>query len=180
MQPSSTLSGIRHDLTAAREALRAAFDAVPESRRQDAPGDGGWSAAGVIEHLAVIEEKAAATLRPLVEGAPPAPAGQTATPLDAARITDRSDGRRAAPEFSHPTGVVDATLAWAALERTRRSLETVLDLAEGKDLTAIGRDHPVLGRIDGYQWLALLGAHERRHVGQLRGLSDALRATEPQ
>ena len=40
--------------------------------------------------------------------------------------------------------------------------------ADGRDFTAVSREHPTLGTLDGYQWVASIGGHEARHTAQIR------------
>jgi hypothetical protein len=42
-----------------------------------------------------------------------------------------------------------------------------MEEADGIDLGLLQFPHPVLGRIDMYQWILYLGKHERRHIAQI-------------
>lgn len=173
--PESPLTEIRSLLAADRASLRAAVERVPATARRERPAPGRWSVAEVLEHLAIVEERTVAALTPLVSAAPPIDAPRTATELDRTALRDRTV-RVMAPEMIQPSGQLDADAAWAALERSRSALLALLDVAEGRDLTAIGRAHPRLGQLDGYQWLASIGGHEERHAAQIVEAADALAA----
>ena len=52
-----------------RALLTAAFDAVPAGARDRRPAPGEWSAAGVIEHLAIVEQRVAGFTSTLIAAA---------------------------------------------------------------------------------------------------------------
>lgn len=179
MSGQSPLVAVRAALDTDRAGLRAAVERVPVSHRQEKPADGRWSVAEVLEHLAIVEARTVAALTPMVADCPVVGAAATATPLDRTLLRDRTT-RVAAPDLIQPTGTLDAQQAWAALETSRRDLLTLLAAAEGRDLTTIGRTHPRLGQIDGYQWISSIGGHEERHTLQILEIAADLRArTEP-
>ena len=96
--------------------------------------------------------------------------GGEATAIDRAALANRTT-RITAPDPIQPTGTVNADEAWAALERSREQLFGLLEAAEGRDLTQITRPHPVLGLLDGYQWIAAIGGHEERHMAQIEEIA---------
>jgi hypothetical protein len=171
----SPLAAVRASLAADRANLRAAVERVPAAARGRRPAPDRWSVAEVIEHLAIVEERTVGALAPLVATAPPLGTPRLATHLDRTALRDRTL-RVVAPELIQPSGTVDADTAWAALDRSRAALLAVLDTAEGRDLTTIGRTHPRLGQLDGYQWIASIGGHEERHAAQILEIADALAA----
>lgn len=173
MADNSLLDPLRRQLAADRETLRTAVEGVPADKRQQKPAPDRWSVADVIEHLAIVEERTAAMMQPLLSNVPALAGAGTVTPFDRTEIRDRSV-KVSAPEMIHPSGTTDASAAWARLERSRAALLSIVDLCEGRDLAAIERTHPRLGKIDGYQWLASIGAHEERHAGQIVEIGQQL------
>jgi hypothetical protein len=175
--PESPLDGIRSGLAADREALRAAVDRVPPLLRRERPSDGRWSVAEILEHLAIVEGRSASALAAQVAAAPVL--SEPATPTTASRLRrstlDRAH-RVAAVESFTPSGTVDADAAWTALQASRHQLLAILDAAEGRDLSTIVRQHPALGPMDGYQWFAMIGAHEARHTQQILEIADEFAA----
>jgi hypothetical protein len=88
--------------------------------------------------------------------------------LDAAilaRTADRSV-RIQAPERGLPTG------RWGtpgSLEQLLSARGKVIDFARSADyLRDRVQQHPVLGLLDGHQWLLAVGAHTERHTKQIR------------
>lgn len=173
MTTDSPVERLRADLAADRDALCAAVERVPEPLRSRKPAPDRWSVAEVLEHLGIVEQRSVAALASVVATATAATASHAPTPLDRAAMRDRSQ-RVTAPEMIQPTGTVDAATAWAALERSRASLLALLDTCEGRDLTTVGRTHPRLGQIDGYQWIASIGSHEERHALQIIEIAEEL------
>jgi hypothetical protein len=163
-------------LDAQRAELRAAFESVPTLQRDRVPA-GGWSAAGIIEHLAIVEKRISSRLTVLIAEA--SVAGLGAEPssepllssLDVGRVADRKS-RAAAPEATHPTGL-SADAAWAALEEAGKQVRGVLHANDGLALGTLSMPHPLFGPWSAWHWLAFVGAHEARHAAQIRGIIDA-------
>jgi hypothetical protein len=174
MTSPDPIAVLRAALADDRRALREAVELVPSGRRRERPGEGRWSVAEVLEHLAIVEERSVAIIAKLVADAPArSAAGSTdPTPLDRTALRDRSR-RVSAPEVIQPTGTIDAGEAWARLERSRLELEVTIAAAADRDLTKVNRTHPALGQIDGYQSIGAIGGHEERHAAQIREIARA-------
>lgn len=87
--------------------------------------------------------------------------------LDHLGFTDR--GRRiVAPERVAPEPNPDFSASWASLQAVRQRLLRAVTSVDGRDLTVISAPHPVLGPLNGYQWVLFIGQHEERHLSQLR------------
>ncbi len=95
------------------------------------------------------------------------------TPLNRVPMRNRSNAINA-PDPIQPTGTMTTDQAWAALERSRANLFAAIDNAKGRDLKAVVRQHPVLGPLDGYQWIAAVGGHEERHALQIIEIAEQL------
>jgi hypothetical protein len=175
MTELSPLTAIRALLTADRATLRAAFDQIPAGLHGRRPAPDRWSAAEILEHLATIETRIVMMLGALIPTAPDRTGSASRPALDGtvAAIKDRTN-RIVAPEALQPTGTIPPDASWAALERSRISLFALLDGAEHRDLSQVSRPHPVLGPLDGYQWIAAVGSHEVRHAAQLVEIADVL------
>ena len=158
-----------------RNALREAVDAVPEAQRGQPPEPGRWSVADVLEHLALVESRFTTTLanrlaearaQGLAEERDTSPIVGT---FDQTTVLDRSN-RREAPEVVRPQGL-DWKSAWSRLEDTRRSFLDVFLSADGLALADVAYVHPRLGSLNLYQWGVWMGAHEGRHVEQIREIA---------
>ena len=180
MTPSSPIRTLVAELEADRERLRAAVERVPHALREQRPAPDRWSVAEVLEHLSIVEVRIAGIVVDLAAKAPPltdrgggaaSPSGPVA--LDRTSLRDRRQ-RFEAPELIRPTGGPDAATAWEALERSRATLLAAAASAEGRDLAAVGRRHPAIGSLNGYQWIASVGGHEERHTLQIEEIGAAL------
>jgi uncharacterized damage-inducible protein DinB len=158
-----------------RNALREAVDAVPEAQRSQPPEPGRWSVADVLEHLALVEGRFTTTLgNRLAEARAQGLAEERETSpivgtFDQAAVLDRTT-RREAPEVVRPQGL-DWKSAWSRLEDTRRSFLDVFLSADGLALADVAYVHPRLGSLNLYQWGVWMGAHEGRHVEQVREIA---------
>lgn len=182
MSASPSLATLRAALAADRARLRAAVDTIPVDARQTRPSPERWSVAEVLEHISLVEGRVAMLLGALVPDAPRLEAGVTgtATVLDRTGLRNRST-RINAPAAIQPTGSLSASEAWAALEKTRQQLLVVIDRIEAEhvDLSKVSRAHPVLGPLDGYQWIEATGGHEERHTVQIVEIGAALAGAPP-
>lgn len=182
MSTPSPIADIKTTLATDRAALRSAVDRVPAALRQQKPAPDRWSVAEVLEHLGLVEGRVVMFFAPLLQDAPTlgAEPHTGATPVDRALLRDRGN-KIAAPPPIQPTGSVSAEDAWATLQDTRVKLLAMLDAAETerRDLAQVSRPHPVLGPLDGYQWVATIGGHEERHTLQIHEIADALEGQRP-
>ena len=93
-----------------RAVLRAAYAGVPPSLRTQAPVPDRWSAAGVVEHLAIVETRVAGRLVAQIASARADGIGpkRDATPIVPTiglnRVLDRTN-RVSAPSTAEPTGL---------------------------------------------------------------------------
>jgi hypothetical protein len=175
MSTQSPIAAVRESLNADRAALREAVDRVPPALRGRKPAPDRWSVAEVLEHLVIVEGRVVMMLGAMIPTAPMVAesAAGAATAIDRVALRDRVN-RITAPDAIQPTGAMSADEAWASLERSRVQLHGLLDTAEGRDLTHISRQHPVLGPLDGYQWIAAIGGHEERHAAQILEIAAEL------
>ena len=154
-----------------RAALRKAYDAVPAGLRDRKPAPDRWSAANIVEHLAIVEGRIAGRFAGLIaEARANGLAAETATDpilpsVDLSKVGDRTT-RINAPDPIQPTGLT-ADAAWTALEASRAALKETLNAGDGLAIGTISSPHPLFGPMPLYQWYAFLGAHEARHTAQL-------------
>ncbi|GAC1455511.1 MAG: hypothetical protein PVSMB1_05030 [Gemmatimonadaceae bacterium] len=168
------LDEIKAYLAEVRGQLTAIVAASPPPALTRRPSEAAWSGAEIVHHLGHVEGATTKMLeslfaRALADGLP----AETQTTsllhcLDQYHVPDRGKRRIEAPERLRPPRDADLDRACKALsqvrERTLRAVATV----DGRDLSAISAPHPVLGVLDGYQWVLFLGQHEARHLNQIK------------
>ena len=160
-----------------RSVLKSAFESVPADTRDRAPAPDRWSAANIVEHLAIVEGRISGLISDRIEEARPGLASATSTDailpkIDYKRMVDRST-RVKAPETAIPTGL-DAASAWTALENAGSKMRALLIANDGLALSPVTHPHPRFGVLSVYEWIAFLGAHEVRHAEQIREDSPQL------
>lgn len=160
-------------LDANRAVLRAAVDGVAPTLRETRPAPDRWSVAEVLEHLSKVESQLTRLIESWLTEAqrtgalqPERDTSPVVPTIDNAILLDRSH-RITAGERVLPRGEMDSASAWTALEAARARLRDVIGRFDGFALTAITHPHPVLGPLNGYQWLAFIGTHEARHARQI-------------
>jgi hypothetical protein len=161
-----------------RAVLRAAFDAVPSAMRDRPPAPGQWSAAGCVEHLAMVEQLIAKRLTANVASAQPGLETSTDPILpqvDVSRVLDRRT-KVNAPDPIRPTGL-GAEAAWAAVERSHSVMRDAVTACDGLALDVVSWPHPLFGPLSAYHWIAFHGAHEARHAAQIREIAETLATT---
>ena len=176
MAATSPIDALIDELTADRARLEAALEHVPIPLRGQRPAADRWSVAEILEHLVIVEQRAATIVRELAATAPAADkaAGSNRSGgFDRTVLRDRSQ-RVMAPPMIQPTGHMDAETAWKALQQSRSVLVEAIRAAEGRDLSAVTRPHPRLGPLTGYEWIAALGGHEERHTAQIEEIAESM------
>jgi uncharacterized damage-inducible protein DinB len=138
----------------------------------------GWTVAGILEHLVLIEDSIGRLINRMTkqiraDGHPDdADTSSILGMLDEFRASET--GRKlVAPEPYRPTGSLSATEALSKLEEVRARVLVAVHAASGVDLTKASFPHPFFGPLTGYQWLVLIAQHELRHLKQMKEILNA-------
>lgn len=136
------------------------------------PAAGRWSAGENVEHLGIVEGLFLKGVAAVFGQAPRYDEAERVRVADmeiVAMGVNRGT-RISAPERLAPSGTMRPQTAVARLllarEHTREFLSTTPELRERY------REHPVVGPIDGYQWVLLVAAHTERHRLQIAELKS--------
>ncbi len=179
---SATCEGLTaHEVEEARRYLEEArhralltTEGLSEAQWNYRPGSGGWSVAGIVEHMAVIQDFILGPIAEALANSPEASAAEPET-IDAiikAKIPDRSR-KFQAPESVQPTG------RWTPSESLNRLSANTQRLIERMECTSGLREHvvpsPPINAVtngehklmDGYQWILAAAAHTDRHTRQI-------------
>jgi len=172
------LSEVLPLIETSRAAVRAAVDAVHPNQRAVRPGPDRWSVHEVLEHLALVESRFAATIaEPLTRARAGGLGPETGPRVSLSEATRRElvdrGSRRSAPESMLPVGVTDEDAAWAALERSRREFLDVVVSGDGLALSEVFGEHRRWGALNVYQWVEVLAGHEHRHAEQILEIAYA-------
>ncbi len=165
-------------LDACHEDLRAVYQSMPPAMRATRPAPDRWSADDILAHLIILDRRFAALFTARLRAAREAGLGPEtdASPIlphiDLTRVLDRRE-RIAAPAVMHPEAL-GAPASWEDYDRARAELKRALELGDGFALLELHHPHPVLGPVDFYAWIALIGAHAARHGEQMREVAAEL------
>ena len=161
-------------LARVRADLATVIDETPAAAFDRMPGNGGWSGTGIIQHLGKVEGSIDETAgRPLRQGARGRHAATSRArrrgctrSIDSGSPTAAAASRR--PSASHPIPRPNSRPSWASLQAVRPRLLRAVATVDGRDLTIVSAPHPILGPLNGYEWVLFVGQHEARHLIQLR------------
>jgi uncharacterized damage-inducible protein DinB len=133
------------------------------------PAPDRWSVAEVAEHITVSETTIFGLVPKLMQG-PADPQKRDLVKgkdeLIIEKVPDRTH-KVQAPEILRPTGrfATEADLTKAFEEARKSNMDYIRTTND--DLRDHFFDHPMLGTLDGYQWLLLISAHSARHTAQI-------------
>ncbi|HLH01862.1 MAG TPA: DinB family protein [Bryobacteraceae bacterium] len=153
-------------LTKTRDELVEAIADLSETQWTFRSSPERWSVGDNVEHLGIVEtlflQNTAALFDQLSMWQP---GRQRLLDRDVVSMGINRGIKISAPERLLPSGTMRPQAAVArflvARERTRDFLASTPDLRERF------REHPVVGAIDIYQWVLLVGAHTERHRLQI-------------
>ncbi|MFN7993510.1 MAG: DinB family protein [Bryobacteraceae bacterium] len=150
-----------------RDGVLAAVKGLSEEQWKFKPAPDRWSIAEVMEHIAIVEGLFDDSVRPQLENGAPPPKDRNVEQLDAlilSKLPDRTTKFQAPPEIQ-PTG------RWTHQEALdhflgdrRKTIEYMQSATSMRQHTVT---HPVLGALDGYEWVLLAAGHSERHTKQI-------------
>lgn len=165
------LSEIYAGLEKTREKLIAAVETLSPEKQDWRENGQGWSIKEIVEHVSLVEEGSLRIVQKLF-GKAEANAVRSDVfpplPIDFfQKLEGARDRKLEAPERIHPRG--EQSLA-DSLEKLRKDRTVLTDLEaklEKLDASAPTFPHPALGDLNAYQWIIMIGLHERRHLMQI-------------
>lgn len=162
-----------------RANLEQAVASIPEEARSTSAAPGRWSAAQVLEHLALVEARIGGLIVDQLDKA--RAMGLSADhetslvvpTLDVTSLLDRGQPI-AARENALPVEGLTAAEGLRRMKEHRSRLRNAIVAADGSALGSVSAEHPRLGMLNLYQWIVFLGAHEKRHVMQITECASQL------
>jgi hypothetical protein len=157
-------------LTLTRDLMLGGLRGLSETQWRFKPSTEVWSAAEILEHVIVVEDDIVKRIGREVRTGKALPPSERPAIRDRVVemvVTNRTTRRFTAPEVFRPTNRWSTTSALTAafLQRRRTTLEYLSGTTD--DLRAYAWENPIIGLIDGYQWLLFVGGHCDRHTRQL-------------
>ena len=160
------LTPILRHLQTSREKLLCAAREISDLRWRESPGLDRWSAAEVIAHLAIVEERTIFAMKRLLQSAPKPVPLRKRFHLPLAIATWR--GRKVRTPIPLDTKrVCDKHESFAGLLATRQATLEFMESTRGTDVSPYHYEHPFLGNLNMYEWFRTIGFHELRHAKQI-------------
>jgi uncharacterized damage-inducible protein DinB len=136
--------------------------------------EGQWTIAEIVEHLALVESRLLRLTS--VTSLKLERAGETSSEAAGLNIeipdgAERNDVFKVkTKEEYEPTGNVSIVDSLKLLQTLHDDLCALRPRLERVNLNAVSFDHWVLGALTLGQWLAFIGIHEQRHLGQIQSI----------
>src|SRR5215470_17657049 len=157
-------------LDGARERLIAAVAGLSQPQANFKPSPDAWSVAGIVEHLATVEDLVIMRLEK-IKSEPDHGNFKDSDVVLVDKVVDRT-ARFQAPERVQPTG----KSLGSSLERLAVTREKIVGLsrsAPDAHFRQHSMDHPVFGPLDGHQWVVAMAGHCLRHTQQIQETKSA-------
>ena len=172
------LEEIVKEIEAARSELIHIVSDVDETATGARAAPGQWSIGEIMHHLVLMENLVTTLLEKQIPRAKDRGIGADTKTESLIHSLDWYPIETAADKLTAPQSLVPAQgLArdglLSLLSDSRAKLMRAIDEADGIDLSQMHFPHPVLGRLDMYQWILFVGKHERRHIAQIARVKGA-------
>jgi len=143
---------------------------------REAPGQ--WSIGEIMHHLVLMENLVTTLLEKQIPRAKDRGVGADTSTESLIHSLDCYAIETVVDKLTAPQSVVPAQgrtrgELLSLLSDSRARLKLAIDEADGIDLSQMHFPHPVLGRLDMYQWILFVGKHERRHIAQIARVKGA-------
>jgi uncharacterized damage-inducible protein DinB len=138
------------------------------------PMSGRWSIENTLEHLALVEGPLIRLITTLTEKAaaatgPNPPLHSFEVSLEPYLERSRTEKYVTRDKFA-PTGTVKAADSLNVLRNVHAELLNLRPRIQSVDPTLVRFPHWIFGPLDLAQWLAFVGVHEERHLGQIHAI----------
>jgi hypothetical protein len=158
---------------ATRTALLAEVEGLQDAQLAFQLAPGRWSIGEILDHLCLSERSLTRTISKILQQA--AGLGQIGEPgamPDPVVTIDRAryDQPAGAPESVLPSPDRPLERLLAGLAESRERLLEVTRRVDGRVVGPVTLHHFQLGDLAFYQWLAVAGVHEAKHLAQIRAI----------
>src|SRR5208283_3158945 len=166
------LEEVVKEIEAARSELIHMVSDLDESATAARAAPGQWSIGEIMHHLVLMENLVTTLLEKQIPRAkdrgiaPDTSTESLVHGLDRFSIETVVD-KLTAPRSVVPVQGLTSGELLSLLSDSRAKLKRAIGEADGIDLSQMHFPHPVLGRLDMYQWILFVGKHERRHIAQI-------------
>ena len=156
------------------ERLFSKVEGLSESQQTYRPEEGSWSIAEIMEHLANVHEGMGKVTSKIIKEAEASGSSArgdgTIGPVSMEFLRELADQKFHAPENVRPGGGVRIEDSVEKLKSNYTRLLSLKPKIEALDLSGPTFPHASFGPLNGYQWLALIGLHESKHLEQIKAI----------
>lgn len=156
---------------AVRAKLKETVAALDEQQLDARPEGEKWSVKQIVEHVAMVNDgvfRICSRLLSKAEQAGQASKGFNISAQFVERAMSSAEEKLEAPEIVHPTAAAPIAESLGRLDATTDALRTLREKFERFDGTEPRFPHPFFGDLSAQEWFVLSGAHEGRHLRQIR------------
>jgi hypothetical protein len=150
---------------------------LTEAQENFHPAPGRWSIAENAEHISIVNTGLLRLTKKLLKQAEADPKPvKFDLQLPPLTVTDEGkllERKWEAPEIVVPQGGARVVDSLAANNQVINDLFALKPRLEMVDLSEMTWPHPILGQLNLYQWLLLLGEHEERHRLQIETVKSS-------
>ena len=164
--------------TAIREKFKSAFASLSEEQLNAKPEGEKWSVAQIVEHVAVVNGGALRICAKLLGKGEAAGKSNDGSISISPEFIDAGSTIGAqkleAPEMVRPINnipIADSVAKLDELQGQYADLRSKFETVDGVDAKF---PHPYFGDLSAQEWLVLSGAHEIRHLKQIRRVLAAI------
>jgi hypothetical protein len=159
-------------LEVARKRLLDAAKRVNPSFAEIRPHTDAWCVAEILTHVSMVEASVAKLVSRSVSLGREQGVGPETSEESLLSSLDRfSIVKPVRPVMTSERGIPprdsSMLLSMDSLQASRLALQEALRDADGMNLSALARTHPILGDINIYQWALFVGQHDERHTRQI-------------
>ena len=162
---------------AVRLKLKEAVAALSEEQLEALPDGEKWSVKQIVEHVAMVNDGAVRICTRLLSKAEEA--GRHSAGFHVSEeFVEKGKGvagvKLEAPEIVHPMAGASLSDSLARLDTSSQAMQMLREKFEKFDGTEPKFPHPYFGDLSAQEWFVLSGAHEGRHLAQIRRIIDKL------
>jgi hypothetical protein len=166
----TSVAQILEEIDRTRERLYRRVEGLSEEQANMRSLPNAWTPGEIVEHLSLLEDRLLRMMTVMLtkaEGAKKADAPAGMKPFSLDKFIERASVEKyTAPEAVTPAGKATLAESLAALRRSREELHALRPRIEATDLSSVTYPHPAFGPLNFYEWMALIGMHEERHLRQ--------------
>ncbi len=170
-----TISDIYESNDRIRSKLKDTLASVTESQATAMPDGEKWSIAQIAEHVSMVGngmQRICAKLLSKAEASGKMSDGAIDLNAFFEKAQGIADVKLEAPEIVQPSGSRSIAESLSSLDATQDAFLALKPLFEKYDASSAKFPHPYLGDMTAVEWLAMYGAHEGRHLRQVKRLLE--------